>query len=272
MTYLVTGATGNAGRQVVAHLLRRGQRVRALSRKPDRAGLPAEVEVVSGDLTAPDTLGAAFDGVTGVHLLTVGGDDYATLRTGPEIAELAVRAAVRHVTILWNGEVGPVERAVADAGLAWTRLQPVDFMSNALAWADSIRAEGLVEAPFGSVPNAVIHEDDLGAVAAATLVEEGHAGQTYHLTGPEALTPRQRLATIGTALGRELEFAELTEAQARERWLAEGIAEELVDVLATWAGNPPPAAYTVSPAVERILGRPARTFAGWAAEHADAFR
>ncbi|WP_049567911.1 NmrA family NAD(P)-binding protein [Nonomuraea sp. SBT364] len=271
MTYLVTGATGKAGRHVVSHLLQAGHHVRALTRDPVKAGLPPEVEVVAGDLTRPETLGPAFDGVTGVHLLTVGGDDYATLTTGPEIVELALKAGVRRATVLWNGQLGPVEEAVESSALEWTRLQPVDFMGNMLGWADAIRKDGVVREPFGDVRSAMVDEADVGAVAAVALAEPGHAGKIYTLTGPQALTPRERLAVIARTIGRELEFAELTEEEARERWRRAGHAEELVDLLAAWQGNPPPEAYTVVPTVAEITGRQPRTFADWVGRHAGRF-
>src|SRR5438445_7644865 len=66
---LVTGATGNVGRQVVSQLLGTGARVRALTRNPDSAGLPHEVDLVRGDLSAPDTLDGCLDGVDAVFLL-----------------------------------------------------------------------------------------------------------------------------------------------------------------------------------------------------------
>jgi len=273
MRYLVTGATGKAGRHVVRELLARGASVRVLARDPERAaGLPAGVEVAVGDLTAPATLEDALDGITGLHLLTTGGDDYATLRTGPEIVELAEKAGVRRVSVLWNGQSGPVEEAVTASGLEWTILQPVDFMGNTLGWATPIREAGEVREPFGDVPNAVVDEADVGAVAAEALTGDGHAGMVYAVTGPEALTPRQRLAAVAAALGRDLRFVELTEAQAREGWRQAGLGEELVDLLASWHGNPPPAAYTVTRTVEDVLGRPPRRFADWVRDHLDAFR
>ncbi|NYI07841.1 NmrA family NAD(P)-binding protein [Allostreptomyces psammosilenae] len=272
MTYLVTGGSGKAGRHVVRELLRAGQRVRVLTRDPARARLPAGVEAVAGDLTDPSTLGPALAGVVGVHLIVNAGDDYAVLQTGPEIVELAEKAGVRRVSVLWDGRIGPVEKAVEDSALEWTQIHPVDFMGNALTWADDIRSAGVVREPFGDVAVAIVDEADVGAVAATALVEDGHAGRTYLLTGPELLSQRQRLAVIGAAIGRSLRFEELSEEQARARWRAAGVEESMVDLLAEWQGNPPPEARAVSPAVEEITGRPARTFAQWAAEHAESFR
>lgn len=265
MTYLVTGATGKAGRHAVTALLAAGQEVRALTRNPAKADFPPEVEVVKGDLTDPATV--PFDGVTGIHLLTVGGDDYATLTTGAELVRRAEQAGVRKVAVLWNGDVGPVEEAVAASGLEWTRLQPTDFMGNTLHLAPTIRAEALVREPFADVPSAVVDEADVGAVSAAVLAQDGHAGRSYTLTGPEALTARQRVARLGAAIGKELTFVELTEAQARTRWRDQGMSEDMIDTLAAWQSDPPPHAYTVTNTVAEILGRPPRTFDEWAAEH-----
>lgn len=272
MTVLVTGAAGNVGRHVVEELLGRGHEVRALTRDPARSRLPRDVEVAVGDLAAPDGLAAALKGVTAVHLITFDGASGATLRTGPRIARLAAEAGVRRVTVLWGGEPGPVEEAVAAEGPACTVLQPQEFMSNALDWVDSIRTEGVVREPFGATRSNMIHEADIGAVAARTLTEDGHAGEKYVLTGPETLDMPRKVAVLGRALGRDIRFVELTEEQARERMRRAGASQEAVDHVVGWYKNPPEEAYTVTDTVERILGRPARTFAQWAEENAVAFR
>ncbi|MCE7011314.1 NAD(P)H-binding protein [Kibdelosporangium philippinense] len=270
MTYLVTGATGNAGRRVVEHLLRKGQRVGALTRNPGKGSFPEGVEVVAGDLTDPSTLD--FRGITGIHLLTIGGDDYATLKTGPDIVTLAEKHGVRKIVTLWNGQSGPVEEAVEQSSLEWTHIEPTDFMSNALHWAKAIQATGKLEEPFGDSLNAAVHEADVGAVAATVLVEDGHAGKRYSVTGPEPLTPRHKLDQISDAIGRPLEFVELTEAQARARWKQAGHAEEMIDILVAWQSNPPAAAYTVTATVEDITGQKPKSFRQWAEENVDKFR
>ncbi|MBB6350105.1 NmrA family NAD(P)-binding protein [Nonomuraea muscovyensis] len=273
MTILVTGATGTVGRHLVAELVRAGQRVRALTRDPGRATLPEGVEVVAGDLADPDTLVPAFDGVTAVHFINFAGDDYAPLEHGDRIVELAVKAGIQRVTVLGGRADGPLEQALAATGMEWTLLHPVEFMSNTLQWwTHSVRYEDVVKEPFGDRLSAMVHERDIAAVAAVALTESGHGGRTYPLTGPQALTTREKVRILGEALGREIAFVELTEDEARDQWRAVGMGEETIGFLIEALGNTPEVGYTVVPTVEQVTGRPARSFAEWAAEHADAFR
>jgi uncharacterized protein YbjT (DUF2867 family) len=270
---LVTGATGTVGRQVVAELLARGHEVRALTRDAAKAAFPAGVEVVEGDLTAPDGLAPALEGVTGLHLITFGGAAFSPLETGPRILELARAAGVRRVTVLHGGGPTPLEDAVrADDGVDWTVLMPVEFMANALEWADGIAASGEVREPFVGRLSAMVHEGDIGAVAAVALTEEGHGGRQYVITGPEVLTVGDKVKTIAEAAGREIALVELTEEQALAGWRAAGLPEDVIGFLLEAYGNTPEVGRTVDGTVEKVTGRPARTFAQWAAEHADVFR
>ncbi|TDC19001.1 NAD-dependent epimerase/dehydratase family protein [Streptomyces sp. 8K308] len=269
---LVSGATGTVGRQVVGELLARGHEVRALTRSAASAVFPAGVEVVQGDLTDPDSLIPALEGVTGLHLITFGGAYFAPLETGPRILELARAAGVRRVTVLHGGGPSLLEDAVrADEGVDWTVLMPVEFMANALEWADPIVAAGEVHEPFVSRLSAMVHEGDIGAVAAVALTEEGHGGREYVITGPELLTVGDKVAAIAAARGREIALVELTEEQAVARWRAAGHPEDVIGFLVEAYGNTPEVGRTVVDTVQRVTGRPARTFAQWAAEHADAF-
>ncbi|MET9759174.1 NAD(P)H-binding protein [Streptomyces sp. NPDC006372] len=270
---LVTGATGTVGRQVVAELLARGHEVRALTRDATKAGLPAGVEVAEGDLTEPGTLAPALEGVTGLHLITFGGASFTPLETGPRILELARSAGVRRITVLHGGGPTPLEDAVrADDGIDWTVLMPVEFMANALEWADGIVASGEVREPFVSRLSAMVHEGDIGAVAAVALTEEGHGRQEYVITGPEVLTVGDKVTAVAAAVGREIALVELTEEQAVAEWRAAYLPEDVIGFLLEVYGNTPEAGRTVSDTVEKVTGRPARTFAQWAAAHADAFR
>ncbi|MGW1743924.1 NmrA family NAD(P)-binding protein [Nocardia sp. NPDC001965] len=268
MTILVTGATGNTGRHVVSELLKRGREVRALTRDPRRAAalLPPGAELVEGAHTEPATLDAALDGITGLHITVTP----KVAETGPELVRRAVAAGVERITILWGGHVGPAESAVEQSGVAWTRLEPQEFMSNALTWAESIRVEGVVREPF-DLPSAVVHEGDLGAVAAVAHTEDGHAGRAYNLNGPEALTTGARVALLAEALGRDIAFERIGRERAIERFLREGVSLSDAEYVVGWHADPPRAARIPDGTVDRILGRPARTFADWLREHRGRF-
>ncbi|MER7882395.1 NAD(P)H-binding protein [Streptomyces fimicarius] len=272
MTILVTGATGTVGRRVVEQLLERGEHVRALTRDPARAELPAGVDVVRGDLTDPASLEPALDGVTGLHLITFGGGLFAPLETGEEILGLAREAGVRRVTVLHGGGGTPMESAVRASGFAWTVVMPVEFMANALEWAPGIRSEGVVREPFVDRLSAMVHESDIGAVAAVALTEDGHGGQEYLVTGPQVLTVRDKAAAVGAARGADVELVELTEEQALASWRGQGMPEDVIAFLIDVYRDTPPEGRTVIDTVEKVTGRPARTFAQWAGEHAEHFR
>ncbi|WP_019888197.1 NAD(P)H-binding protein [Streptomyces purpureus] len=270
-TVLVTGATGTVGRQVVAELLARGHQVRALTRDAARADFPQGVETVEGDLTEPDSFAAALEGVTGLHLITFGGPYFAPLETGPRILELAGRPGVRRVTVLHGGGPSLLEDAVRAGDLDWTVLMPVEFMGNAREWADGIRDTGEVREPFTDRLSAMVHEGDIGAVAAVALTEEGHAGQEYVLTGPEVLTLQDKIDALAAAGGTPIRLVELTEEEALAQWRAAGLAEDVIGFLVEAYGNTPEVGRTISGTVEKVTGRPARTFASWAAENAALF-
>ncbi len=266
---LVTGATGNVGRHLVEQLLADGHRVRALTRHPDQAGLPEGTDLIKGNLADTATLTEAFDGVTAVHLITFDGADFSPLANGAEIAPLA---RGKRVSVL-AGDVNksPLEEALDAAGVGYARLAPVEFMSNALEWAASIKAEGVVREGFPDMKSAMIHDADIAAVAATALTTDGHAGGDYWLTGPQALTPPEKVRTISEVLGRDIKFIELTQDEIVAVWRESGFSEEDVEFFLLMRTNPPEAGYTVLPTVQEVTGKPARPFAQWVAENAKAF-
>ncbi|MGW6455577.1 NmrA family NAD(P)-binding protein [Streptomyces sp. NPDC055078] len=271
MTYLVAGATGTVGRQIVRELLALGHPVRALTRDPATADLPAGAEAVRGHLTDPESLADALKGVTGLHLITFGGPYFTPLETGPRILELARSAGVRRITVLHGGGPTPVEDAVRAGDIPWTVVMPVEFMSNALEWADGIRANDEVRVPFVDQPSAMVHEADIGAVAAVALSEDGHGGREYVVTGPEALTVRDKTRILGAARDREIRLVELSEEEALAQWRADGQSEETIGFLLEIYRETPEVGRTVVDTVAKVTGRPARPFAEWAGEHAADF-
>ncbi|MET9424901.1 MULTISPECIES: NAD(P)H-binding protein [unclassified Streptomyces] len=277
MTVLVTGATGSVGRHVVDHLVASGAQVRALTRTPATAGLPDGVEVFEGDLEQPQTLRAALSGVERLYLFPVPG-------TAREVVALAKEAGVRRIVVLSSSSVldtsgdnhsgehhRTVERAVEESGIEWTFVRPDEFATNLLwKWGHSIRTEGVVRTPYGGAPRVLIHEADVAAVAATALVEDGHTGQAYVLTGPQAITQVDQVKAIADAIGTDVAFEEITPDQAREQmghFMPPPVVEMILGYLADAMDNPPVPLDTV----ERITGRPALTFARWAADHAADF-
>jgi uncharacterized protein YbjT (DUF2867 family) len=282
MPILVTGATGTVGGSLARQLVAAGHPVRAVTRDPTSAAaarLPSEVEVVAGDFARPETLGPALRDVERMHLVAMEG----SLANGAEILDLARRCGVRRLTHLGHNDESrsdddPLEadhrslrRAIEQSGLTWTHLFPGEFMANTREWAPSIRAEGVVRAPFGNWSSAMVHEADIAAVAMAALLDDDrHAGRTYQPTGPEPVKRVDAVRLIGAAIGRDIRFVELTPEQAREHW--NGIYPDFVVEWFLEMGDYLEMNAPVGPDVTKVTGRPGRTFAQWAAEHADDFR
>lgn len=271
MRILVTGATGQVGRHVVTQLHETRHDVRALTRNPAKAEFPAGVQVVAGDLTDATTLGPAFDGVDGIHLITFGGDGSEDLTNGAEIIDLAERHGIRRATVLGGWSPTSVESALMASTIGWSILQPAEFMGNALEWAEEIRTKGTVSM-LATYPSAMVHEADIAGVAVTALTEDGHGGRTYPLTGPAALTPAERASILAEATGQDITFVRLTEDGERARLRGYGYDDDYVEFGIQLATSPPDVAGIVLPTVENVTGRPARTFARWALEHAARFR
>lgn len=237
-------------------------------------GTAGGVRHVRGDLAEPDTLRPAFDGADALFLLVAGDAPHAVL-------DAAKSAGVRRVVLLSSQGAGTrpasyphpagFEAAVRGSGLDWTVLRPSGFASNAFAWAETVRTRRTVFAPFGDVALPVVDPADLAGAAAAVLRGDGHAERTYELTGPAAVSPREQARAIGAAIGAEVAFVELSRAEARQRMLA-FMPEQVADATLGILGDPLPAEQAASDDVRRLLGRPAGTFADWAARHAPAFR
>jgi uncharacterized protein YbjT (DUF2867 family) len=278
---LVTGATGNIGRPVVNQLRATGCLVRALSRSPQSANLPADVEVVRGDLSAPETLEACHDGVDAVFLVWIG----ALAPAESAVERIAARA--ERVVFLSSPHRTPhpffqqpnalvsvhagVERLIEASGLQWTILRPGVFALNCLHWwSPQIASGDVVRWFYADAATAPIHEGDIAAVAVRALCDGGHNRKDYVLTGPESLTQREQVRIIGDAIGRPLRFEELSREAARQEMLAmmpPPIADMLLNAYAAAVGRPA----FVTATVAEVTGSPARSFRDWALEHAAEF-
>ena len=278
---LVTGATGRVGRLVVDELLRAGAPVRALTRRPDSASLPAAVDVVAGDLTDPSSLDAALDGAETVFLVWT-----AAAATLPAVvARIAERP--RRVVYLGSPHQTPhpffqqpnplrglhaeIERRLAESGLDVAVLRPGMFASNTRHWwAPQISRGDVVRWPYGAVETAPIDERDIAAVAARVLLDTKYANADCVLTGAESLSHVEQVHAIGDAIGRSLTFEELSPDEFRSETASTWPPMVVEMLLSAWQATLGHRAYVTS-SVEEITGSPARTFHQWAIDNAAAF-
>ena len=279
---LVTGATGRVGRLVIDQLVGAGVPVRALTHRPEAAAkLPADVEVVTGDLTEPESLDAALRGVGAVFLVWT-----IPPATAPAVIERLATYA-RRVVFLSSPHQTPhpffqqpnpmavlhadIERLIAAAGLESTILRPGVFASNSLFWwATAIRDDGVVRWPYGAAETAPVDDRDVAAVGARTLYQDGHAGGDYVLTGPKSLSQAEQVSIIGDVLGRHIRFEELSPDEFRTE--TEGSwPRPVVDMLLTaWGATLGRPAFVTS-TVSDILGSAPRSFRQWVTDNATAF-
>ncbi|WP_062989055.1 NAD(P)H-binding protein [Nocardia anaemiae] len=278
---VVTGGTGNIGRELVGELAVRGAEFRVLVRDPARVADSGRGELIVGDLDDPRSFPPAFDGADALFLLVPG----IGLQHTIDAVNAARAAGVRHIVQLssFNAMGDPVpamgrwhrerERVVAESGIPATVLRPGGFMTNALAWARTIRSGGAVLDPTGPGRYAPIDPADIAAVAAEVLTGNGHHAMTYTLTGAETYTVAEQVATIAHAIGRTVEVHEAATAQqALESRYPGGAPPALAAAIIE--GFELMRADTVgfrTDTVREVLGRRPRTFAEWCERNIDAF-
>jgi uncharacterized protein YbjT (DUF2867 family) len=284
MTILVTGATGNVGRNVVEQLISRGADVRALVRDPSKAAFPANVEIVRGDLLDVDTLRSAFSGVSTLFLLNgVVADEYTQALIALNVAreakiERIVYLSVIHSDIYVNvphfaGKFG-VERMIEKMGLNATILRPAYYMDNEITIKEVVTGYGLYPMPIGDKGLAMIDARDVGEIAAIELVRREQSPtplplNRINLVGPDTLTGESAAAVWTNVLGRPIAYPgndtaafEQNLRQAMPSWMAFDMRlmadRFLSDGMRPDAGD-----------VERLtklLGRPLRSYRDYVAQ------
>lgn len=281
MKYLITGATGNIGSQVVTCLLNKGEKPCVLVRDKRKARqlFGDRVEIRVGDLAgSADQLATAFEGCETLFLINTGPDLAERDRTS---ALAAQKAGIQHLVKLSTLDArtgigtGPWhargEAAIRRSGVPHTFIQTAAFMSNALSWADSILTDSVLFSSTGEGKTAFIHPGDIADVAVSALVRK-HTGNTpLVITGHEALSYREMVTAIGAAIGKPIRYETLSDAEALAgalRWADRAYAEALVDI---WRAVREGRLATVSDGVEQQLGRAPRSFGDWVKENIGAF-
>lgn len=265
----VTGSTGTIGRELVRLLAEGGASIRVVYRDAGKASSLPAVERVRADLANPVELRAALTGTARLFLLTDNAPGFARLQISA--VEAAVALGVGHVVKLsalgasdhshsWIArEHWEVEQAIQHSSVPWTMLRPHGFMQNWLSdVAESVRAEGVIYSPIGDGRVPFIDTRDIAAVAALVLQRpEVHAGKKYVLTGGAAVGMADLAAALTHVTGRTITYRPITMEAARARMAARGMGAAPIDAtlaIAAYQRDGGPTA-TVSPTVERLLGR-----------------
>jgi uncharacterized protein YbjT (DUF2867 family) len=282
MDYLITGATGNVGSLVTQQLLARGARPRVFVRDRDkaRAHFGDGVDIEVGDLAAANDLHRAFSGVDVVFLVNSGPGIGALDAAAAEAARTAgiqrlvklssYDAREQNVgTGVWHAEG---EAAIRSSSVPFTFVQPSGFMSNALYWAKSIKAEGVLHSATGQGRIPFIHPADIAEVSMEAITKPEYAGQSLPITGPEALSYEQMGTIIGEAIGKKVRFQEMSEEEARAQQAAWNAPPALAEArLSIFRAIREGKLARVTHEVERVLGRKPVAFSQWAKENASAF-
>lgn len=276
MTIVVTGATGNVGRPLVADLRAAGARVRAVTRQPRPAGFPPDVEVFDSVTEARPGASAIF-----LNSRALGGQLEAVVadcgRAG--VSKLVALSAInadddvsRQPSRFRGDRNREVEQLAVDSGLPWVSLRPSVFASNfAGMWSAQLRAGDVVAGPYAAASTAPIVETDIAAVAAQALLTDDLVGQRIPMTGPQTFTNSELVEAIGTVLGRPLQYLEVPAAAVRQRFLGLGFGAGFADAYIAMLAESLDKPALVTHDVEKILGRPAIAFSQWVAEHRGVF-
>jgi len=267
-TILITGATGNTGLLLVDQLATTGKDFRVMVHTPAKAALvqKGKAEVVIGDFVDPVSLEHALEGIERAYLVSPASPDM--VKQQKAFVDAAKKAGLKRIVKLAALGTAPdspvgllrqhadIEEYIKKSGIAYTLLRPHFFMENLLANINTIKSDSAIYSPLGDARISPISLADIAAVAMRTLIEDGHAGKTYTLTGPEAVTYGRIADIVREVIGRKIAYIPVSYDTARDAMVKSGmpewLAEDLVRLMKTWSKG---AGDVVSPDVEKVLGR-----------------
>jgi len=282
---LVIGGTGNIGSEVVRLLVEKGADFKVLARDKTKAAesLPAGVEIVEGDLQQPETIDAAMQSVDKMFLVTPLHLEQVSMKS--TAIQAAKRAGVNHIVMstgIGAGSDAGVEIGrwhgvnqdeVMATGIAFTFLQPGFFMQNILMFADSIRANGEFYLPLGDSKVSFVDARDIAAVAVTALTEKGHENQTYPITGGQALDCNELCSILSEVTGKEVRYVDVPLDAAKQGMMGAGLPEKLADMMnELYALGPDGHLAYIMDTVEKVSGRPPRTFRQFAEDYSEALK
>ncbi len=279
---LITGASGNVGREVLKQVVATGARVRAAFQSVSKAAVaPSGVEIVTMDYNQPETLQVAVKGVERVFLVGPPTPDLTALER--KAVDVIKQSGVRHLVKLsaMGGRDAIFPRQHADSedyikssGLPYTFLRPNGFMQNFVTYnAPTITTQNAFYGSQGEGQVSHIDIRDVAAVAVKALTEDGHQGKAYTLTGPEALSNEQVAEVLSEDTGREIRYVDLPSEQFKQALVGAGLpewsADALLDLQQFYRRG---GASAVTSEVERLLGRKPTSFHQFSRDYAQAFQ
>jgi uncharacterized protein YbjT (DUF2867 family) len=280
----LTGATGTTGQETVRQLLEKKVPFRVMSRDIARAKsvLGPDLDYVQGDFAAPDTLAAAFDGIKRLSLLCAFSEKMVAHELNAVAA--AKRAGISHIVKMsaigsapdaptmirrWHGEI---EQRIEREGFIFTNLWPNAFMQNFRRFAPFIKKDGVFYAALGDSRVALVDVVDVAAVTVAALTEDGHEEQTYEITGPRAYSYEDCAEILSRVLSKSVRFESVSMRASHKALVDAGLAKALADALIEidqmfidGFGAP------VTDVVDRVVGRPPRSFEAFVRDNVASF-
>ena len=278
--YLVTGATGNVGREVVSQLLAKGQKVRVFTRDAAKvAHWGNRVEVATGDFTRPETFAQALSGVDGVFIMN-GALDGGVFRQ--LIAAAKVQGNLRIVflsTIFAGSPESPIgqlhkdkEDVIRASGLSGKFVRAGSFMTNAYQWIGTIKGEGVVYNALGEGKAAPIAAEDIAAVVVHALTDPNPSPEVFEVTGSELLSVPEQVAILAKALGKPIKSVDVPAEAAAQGMIRAGLPAPVAAAVAqSFAAIRDGRMAIVKDTVKQVTGKQPRTFESWAQEHASRF-
>lgn len=279
MTILILGATGNTGSAIVKQLkeLQANFSIMATG-KSNTAQLELdESQIRIGDLNSVPSLISAFEGINRIYLVMP--IHPSAVEWTKNVIAAAKETNVQHIvkqsglkaSIDATSEVirdhAVTDSLIKESGLDYTLIQPNGFFQNFYGNLPTINSEGTFYSSLGDTPLSLVDINDVAAVAVATLTQEGHAGKTHLITGPEALTSFQQAQLLTTASGKEISYVNVPEegivGALKGAGLGDWLSEKLGEML-TWFTQSD--YYQVTTTIEDVLGRKPRSFADFAEE------
>lgn len=282
---LITGATGNVGKQLVERMAQSDTPFKALVRSGSNHDYLKDIpqaEIITGDLADKQSLAEALKGIEKAFLLTNSSEQAEELQLN--FVNAAHEAGVKHIVKLsqFAAEVNSlvrflryhakVENRIKELGIDYTFLRPNLYMQGFLAFKDSIKKDGVFYASVGDARVSIVDTRDIAAIAARSLTEEGHENKIYNITSPQSLTHYEIAEIFSEVLDKKISFINVTDEQMAGALKAAGFPDwQVGGLIEDYAHYARGEASEVYDTVKEVTGTEAITFNRFAQDYKGLF-